>query len=162
MAKKDAELQRIEKLIQIMKDNDLAEVEIQNGDEKILIKRSQSQRANLTAIPMIAAEPSKAAGAEPAVESVAEAEAGAIQQQEELIEIQSPIVGTFYEGPSPDSEPYVEVGSEVSPQMVVCIIEAMKVMNEIKAQAAGAIVEKLVTNGQAVEFGQVLFKVKPD
>ena len=81
---------------------------------------------------------------------------------EDLVEIKSPIVGTFYATPSPDSEHYVEVGSTVSPQTVVCIIEAMKVMNEIKAENSGTIAEILVTNGQAVEFGQVLFKLKPD
>jgi len=79
-----------------------------------------------------------------------------------LTEIKSAIVGTFYERPSPDSEPYVEVGSHIEPQTVVCIIEAMKVMNEIKAEISGAIVEILVTSGQAVEYGQVLFRVRPD
>jgi acetyl-CoA carboxylase biotin carboxyl carrier protein len=72
------------------------------------------------------------------------------------------LVGTFYAQPSPDSEPYVEVSSRVDPQSVVCIIEAMKVMNEIRAETDGTIVQVCVTNGQAVEYGQVLFKVKPD
>ncbi|MFB0525064.1 MAG: acetyl-CoA carboxylase biotin carboxyl carrier protein, partial [Phycisphaerae bacterium] len=83
-------------------------------------------------------------------------------KEEELVEIKSPIVGTFYATPSPDSEPYVEVGSHVEPQTVVCIVEAMKVMNEIKAETRGTIVEILVTNGQAAEYGQVLFRVRPD
>jgi len=77
-------------------------------------------------------------------------------------EIKSPIVGTFYATPSPDSEDYVEIGSRVEPQTVVCIIEAMKVMNEIKAEISGTISEVLVSNGQAVEYGQVLFRVKAD
>ncbi|MHC4455579.1 MAG: acetyl-CoA carboxylase biotin carboxyl carrier protein [Planctomycetota bacterium] len=72
------------------------------------------------------------------------------------------MVGTFYAAPSPDSEPYVEIESQVSPQTVVCIIEAMKVLNEIKAETSGTIAEILVNNGQAIEYGQVLFKVKPD
>ena len=84
------------------------------------------------------------------------------QPKEDLIEINSPIVGTFYATPSPDSEPYVDIGSEVQAQTVVCIIEAMKVMNEIKAEVSGTIVEVLVTNGQAVEYGQALFRVRPD
>jgi len=79
-----------------------------------------------------------------------------------LAEIKSPIVGTLYATPSPDSENYVEVGSRVEPQTVVCIIEAMKVMNEIKAEISGTIREILVSNGQAVEYGQVLFRVKAD
>jgi acetyl-CoA carboxylase biotin carboxyl carrier protein len=72
------------------------------------------------------------------------------------------MVGTFYEAPSPDSDPYVEPGGHVDPQTVVCIIEAMKVMNEIKAEVSGTIVERLVKNGQAVEYGQALFRVKPE
>ena len=82
--------------------------------------------------------------------------------EENLVEIKSPIVGTFYATPSPDSEPYVEVGSKVTSQTVICIIEAMKVMNEIKAEMEGTIAEILVKNGQAVEYGQVLYKVRPD
>ena len=76
--------------------------------------------------------------------------------------ITSPLVGTFYAAPSPESDLYVEVGSQVEPQTVICIVEAMKVMNEIKAETSGTIAEILVETGQAVEYGQVLFKVKPD
>jgi acetyl-CoA carboxylase biotin carboxyl carrier protein len=88
--------------------------------------------------------------------------APAAKVDEDLLEITSPIVGTFYETPSPDSDPYVEIGAHVSSQTVVCIIEAMKVMNEIKAEVSGTVVERCVTNGQAIEYGQVLFKIKPD
>ena len=84
------------------------------------------------------------------------------QKGEELLEIKSPIVGTFYEAPSPDSEAYVEPGAHVEAPTVVCIIEAMKVMNEIKAEVSGTIVENVAKNGQAVEYGQVLFRVRPD
>ena len=84
------------------------------------------------------------------------------QVKEDLIEIKSPLVGTFYATPSPDSDSYVEVGSYVEAQAVVCIIEAMKVMNEIKTESSGTIAEILVTNGQAVEYGQVLFRLRPD
>ena len=84
------------------------------------------------------------------------------QATEEFLEITSPIVGTFYEAASPDSDPYVETGTHVDLQTVVCIIEAMKVMNEIKAEVSGTVVERCVTNGQAIEYGQVLFKIRPD
>ncbi|MHC4195547.1 MAG: acetyl-CoA carboxylase biotin carboxyl carrier protein, partial [Planctomycetota bacterium] len=84
------------------------------------------------------------------------------EKEEALVDVTSPLVGTFYATPSPDSEAYVEVGSAVTPQTVVCIIEAMKVMNEIKAERSGKIAEILVANGEAVEFGQVLFRIKPD
>lgn len=97
-------------------------------------------------------------GAAPAAGS-----AGAVTAKDEgLLEIKSPIVGTFYSSPSPDSDPYVEVGSAVSSNTVVCIVEAMKVMNEIKAETSGIIAQVCVKNGQAVEYGQVLFKVRPE
>ena len=82
-------------------------------------------------------------------------------ESEELVDIKSPMVGTFYSAASPDSEPYAEVGLEIEPETVVCIIEAMKVMNEIRAQLSGTITQIKVSNGQAVEYGEVLFKVKP-
>ncbi|HAU36722.1 MAG TPA: acetyl-CoA carboxylase biotin carboxyl carrier protein, partial [Phycisphaerales bacterium] len=80
---------------------------------------------------------------------------------ENLLEVKSPMVGTFYAAPSPDSEPYIAVGQAISDDSVVCIVEAMKVMNEIKAECAGTITEVCVKNAQPVEFGQVLFRVKP-
>jgi len=76
-------------------------------------------------------------------------------------EIKSPMIGTFYRAPSPDAAPYVEVGTSVEPDTVVCLIEAMKVMNEIKAEAKGVITQVLVENGKPVEFGQPLFKIRP-
>ena len=81
--------------------------------------------------------------------------------EQELVEISSPMVGTFFAAPSPDSDPYVTVGAGVSEDTVVCIIEAMKVMNEIKAEYTGTIAEICIKNAQPVEFGQVLFKVNP-
>ena len=146
MSENDNDLKRIQEIIEIMKENDLAEVEISHGDDKIHLKRSNALQA-MTAVPIhqptIAAEP-------------------AAEKQDNLTEIPSPMIGTFYAQPSPDSDAFVEVGSHVTAATVVCIIEAMKVMNEIKAETTGTIVEILVTSGQAVEFGQPLFKVKPD
>jgi len=162
-AQKDSDLQRIKELIEIMKQNGLVEVEIKHGDDKIFLKRSQPQPAlggTITAVPMI--EPSAPARPNETQASTAEVPPSDTQPQEGLVEIKSPLVGTFYATPSPDSEPYVEVGSHVDAQAVVCIVEAMKVMNEIKTETSGTIVEILVTNGQAVEYGQVLFRIKPD
>jgi acetyl-CoA carboxylase biotin carboxyl carrier protein len=163
MAQKDSDLRKIKELIEIMKDNDLLEVEIKHGDDKIFLKRCQPQQPPVTAVPVIGSNISAAPLGPNAAQTSA---AGAIplvpQPEEHLLEIKSSIVGTYYAAPSPDSEPYVELGSQVSPQTVVCIIEAMKVMNEIKAETSGTIAEVLVTNGQAIEYGQVLFKVKPD
>ncbi len=162
MAEKDSDLQKIKKLIEIMKQNELLEVEIKHGDDKIFLKRCQAQPALgpvVTATPMIKPESGAAPAGSEGIEALSRPPAPG---PEDLVEIKSPIVGTFYATPSPKSEDYVEPGSTVKPQTVVCIIEAMKVMNEIKAETSGTIVEILVTNGQAVEYGQVLFKVKPD
>jgi acetyl-CoA carboxylase biotin carboxyl carrier protein len=162
MAEKDSDLKKITKLIEIMKENGLEEIEIKHGDDKIFLKRSQPQQPAI-GIPVMRPEPGVVTvGPESAGSANQLSGQQAVPIEEDLVEIKSPIVGTFYATPSPDSEPYVDIGSEVGPQTVVCIIEAMKVMNEIKAETAGMIVEINVTNGQAVEYGQVLFKVRPD
>jgi len=165
MAQKDNDLQKIQELIEIMKRNGLVEIEIEHGDDKIHLKRPQPQsgQGRITAGPTVGPEVSAAPpGAAEALSAETQPSQSQPQQEEDLVEIKSPIVGTFYVAPSSDSDPFVEIGSAVSSQTVVCIIEAMKVMNEIKAEASGTIAEILVTNGQAVEYGQVLFKVKPD
>lgn len=162
MAQKDSDLQRIEELIEIMKRNGLVEVEIKHGDDKIFLKRSEPQSAAgkaITVVPMAGPDAS-AVSVHPNETQALSAEDLASKQG--LVEIKSPLIGTFYATPSPDSQPYVEIGSQVDAQTVVCIIEAMKVMNEIKAETQGKIVEILVSSGQAVEYGQVLFRVKPD
>jgi len=167
MAEKDTDLQKIKELIEIMKENDLIEIEIKHDDDKIFLKRSGPQQPIITTVPMAGHQagglvPGQSTPASAGNEGTKGLGQPSAAQKEELVEIKSPIVGTFYATPSPDSAPYVEIGSSVSPQTVVCIIEAMKVMNEIKAETSGTIVEILVTNGQAVEYGQVLFRVRPD
>ncbi len=152
MAEKDADVQKIKELIKIMKENDLAKIDIRHGEDYISLQRIQPPGTAIAPVPGVGA---------PVVVPPA-APAGAHAKVEGLLEIKSPIVGTFYEAPSPDSAPYVENGSHVDPQTVVCIIEAMKVMNEIKAEVSGTVVEKIVATGQAVEYGQVLFRVRPD
>jgi acetyl-CoA carboxylase biotin carboxyl carrier protein len=166
--KKDSDLQKIKKLIEIMKQNELVELKISHGDDEIFLKRGQAQPAfagigtdavmagpNVSSAPVV---PNSAQSLTPQEPS----SASGPQLEEDFVEIKSPLVGTFYATPSPDSEPYVEVGSYVDSQAVVCIIEAMKVMNEIKTENSGTIAEILVANGEAVEYGQVLFKLRPD
>ncbi len=161
MAEKDTDIKKIKQLIEIMKENGLVEIEIKHDDDKIVLKRAQPQQV-ISGIPMMGSESAVPVGLG-GTEGVSKSSAPhPVSSQEDLVEIKSPIVGTFYATPSPDSEPYVDIDSAVGPQTVVCIIEAMKVMNEIKAETSGTIVEILVTNGQAVEYGQVLFKVRPD
>jgi acetyl-CoA carboxylase biotin carboxyl carrier protein len=160
MAEKDADVQKIKELIKIMKENDLVEIDIQHGEDRVSLKRSQPAGGMG---PMMASFPGAMTPIMmPQGQPAAPGQTPAEIKGDGLLEIRSPIVGTFYEAPSPDSDPYVEPGSRVDSQTVVCIIEAMKVMNEIKAEVSGTIVERTVKNGQAVEYGQVLFKVRPD
>jgi len=163
MAQKSDDLQKIKQLIEIMKENELVEVEVKHGDDKILLKRSQPGTASPAPVQIVSSlqSPLQRTGDMNQTEQGQPADANQDTDQG-LVEIKSSIVGTFYAGPSPDSENFVEIGSEIGAQTVVCIIEAMKVMNEIKAQTSGTIAKILVENGQAVEYGQVLFKVKPN
>jgi len=158
MPEKDADVQKIMELIQIMKDNDLVKIDIQHGDDRISLQRAEPPQPIAAGHILTALPGALAPGTSPQVPAAA-GQGGAA---EGIIEIKSPMVGTFYEASSPDSDPYVETGTHVDPQTVVCIIEAMKVMNEIRAEISGTIVEKLVKNGQAVEYGQPLFRVKPE
>ncbi len=159
MAQNQEDLQKIQQIIEIMKKNDLVEVEIQHGDEKILLKRSGPVQPAITALPFVGGAPI-AAGAAPA--GVSASQASETKSVSGLVEIKAPMVGTFYATPTPDSDPYVELGSHVTEQTVVCIVEAMKVLNEIKAEIEGTVAEILVTSGQAIEYGQPLFRIKPD
>ncbi len=153
MPKNDKDIKQIKELIEIMKENDLVEVKIEHGDDKLSLKRAHEQTSMpYMGMPMA---PNSTGPAPGPSDGLSEVDDG-------LIDIPSPIVGTFYEAPSPDSSAYVEIGTHVSPSSVVCIIEAMKVMNEIKAEVNGTIAQVLLTNGQTVEFGQPLFKVKPN
>ena len=150
--KKNMDIPRVKELIDLMKENDLVELEIVDGESKILLKRPNPQ---MTAIPSV----HMAAAPVAAVSSTsAKAEGSA---DDGLLTVTSPIIGTFYQAPSPDSDPYVSVGGQVNSETVVCIVEAMKVMNEIKAEISGTVVECCCKDGQSVEYGQVLFKIRP-
>lgn len=161
-ATKNSDLDKIKRLVEIMEQKELVELEIKHGDDKIVLKRCPAQPPAAPTAGRAPAQYGTAPAARDVTETAAKIPTAKPQEEQNLIEIKSPIVGTFYATPSPDSEPYVETGAHVEPQTVVCIVEAMKVMNEIKAETSGTIVEILVTNGQAVEYGQVLFRVRPD
>ncbi len=156
---KDKEAEKIRQLIAIMKENDLVELEIKHGEDKILLKRAQAfaSAAQLAGPVAGGVVPAGVTVPPPGVELPRQD-----KPAENLVEITSPLVGTFYAAPSPDSEPFVDIGTHVEPQTVVGIIEAMKVMNEIKAETRGTIKEILVKNGEAVEYGQVLFRLSPE
>ena len=145
------DLKKVKELIDIMKENELVELEIVDGDSKILLKGPQAAAPVITSVPAPIATPAPAA-ADPTP---------ADKSDEGLVNIESPIVGTFYQASSPDAEPYAKVGDTIEADAVVCIIEAMKVMNEIKAETGGTIVEICCKDGEAIEFGQTLLKVRP-
>jgi acetyl-CoA carboxylase biotin carboxyl carrier protein len=159
------DVDKIKELVELMKLNDLTELEILDGQTRIILKRGLGQSvAHVVTMPptMAGFAPAMAPFAVPAPGSTENAGNAPEAEQEKLIEIKAPLVGTFYSAPSPTAEPFTKIGAAIDADTVVCIIEAMKVMNEIKAQVSGTIQKVLVTNGQAVEFGQVLFLVKPN
>jgi acetyl-CoA carboxylase biotin carboxyl carrier protein len=151
------ELEQIRAIIAMMKDNDLSEFSMEQDGLKIRIKRGpEGFQQTVSLPPPVHAQP--AAATEPALApAVAPAPAAPTAGIKHIV---SPMVGTFYRAASPDSPPYVEIGQEVDPETVVCIIEAMKVMNEIKAEVAGIVTEILAENAKPVEFGQKLFAVR--
>jgi acetyl-CoA carboxylase biotin carboxyl carrier protein len=156
------DLKDIKAIIDLMKKNSVSEFELEKEDFKIKLKRSPAGGA---AGPLVYEETpivtyaQAAIAAAPTVPPPLAGNPGMSGSGEQ--EIKSPMIGTFYRSPSPESGPYVEVGTEVNPDTVVCIIEAMKVMNEIKAEAKGIITQALVENAKPVEFGQPLFKIRP-
>ncbi|MFP4215866.1 MAG: acetyl-CoA carboxylase biotin carboxyl carrier protein [Phycisphaerae bacterium] len=155
-------IKEIKQMVKLMVECDLSELEITDGEHnRVHLKRGPGEQPIVMAAPQPQAM-SASAGPAPAQQAVpAATEAAAPTPADNLIEVISPMVGTFYSAPSPDSDPFVSSGDKVTPETVVCIVEAMKVMNEIKAEVAGTIVEVCVQNAQPVEYGQVLFRVKP-
>ncbi len=165
------DLKDIKVIVDLMKKNAVSEFEMEEGDFKIKLKRDSGkprkgetvvvQEAAPMILPAAAAAPvaSPVATAAPAP---AAASAAALAPVAEGPEVKSPMIGTFYRKPSPDADSYVEVGSVVEPDTVVCIIEAMKVMNEIKAEVKGTIAEVLAEEGKPVEYGQALFRIEPN
>jgi len=149
----------LEAMVRLMTANDLNTVDVRDGDKRVILRRGAAQ----VAMPMTyAAMPAAPAPVTPAAAPAATPRAAeAPAEDASLVAIKSPMVGTFYASPSPDAKAFVSVGSHVSEETDVCIIEAMKVFNNIKAECKGAIAKILVTNGQTVEFGQTLFLVKP-
>ena len=152
------DFQEVRTLIDLLKKNDLAVLEFEKGDFKITLKTPAGASGGGTTLIQGHAQP--AAHAAPVAAASPSAEkASAEPAKSNYKEITSPMVGTFYASPSPESPAFVEVGKTINAESVVCIIEAMKVMNEIKAEIAGKVVEIVAENGKPVQFGQVLFRV---
>lgn len=149
------DLDDIKAIIDLMKQNDLAVFKLEREGFKLELEAHRP-----IAAPIIAAAPPQTAISTQTVPANVTGVSGIGEEKSKLKEIVSPMVGTFYRSSSPDSAPYVQPGQEINEESVVCIIEAMKVMNEIKAEVRGIIVEVLVENGTPVQFGQPLFRVK--
>ncbi len=151
-------VQEIRELIDLAKETGVASLDVQRGENRVRIRLSHA--VHHVAVP---GEPAPAVPA--AAPSVSAPTAAAQPNEKEpdasLTLVKSPIVGTFYEAPSPGSPPFVRVGERVQPGKVLCIIESMKLMNEIEAEVAGVIESKLVMNGQPVEYGEALFAIHP-
>ncbi|MDO4551344.1 MAG: acetyl-CoA carboxylase biotin carboxyl carrier protein [Planctomycetia bacterium] len=147
---------KVRRFVQMMKDYDLTELEIHQGETSISLKRGGAAPVlmpSLSAAPVVSHVSSA-----PAVESSLPL---TDKEESPLVEIVSPIVGTFFSKPDPDSSPFVSVGDLVSPEKTVCIVEAMKVFNQIPAKVSGKIVAVLVKDGDPIEYGQAMFKVDP-
>ena len=162
-------MEELRELIGLLRENGLAELELENEGFRVRLRRDSAAVAAVhtaethplapapAAPPVQAPVPPPAPGpSHPGTHASTEA-----SQDQDLLIIPSPIVGTFYRSPSPTAEAFVKIGSNVEPETVVCIIEAMKLMNEIQAEAAGEVVKIYVENGQPVEYGQPLFGIKP-
>lgn len=140
---------QLRRLIALMEKHDLAEVDLKNAENRVRIKRG----GDVIVAPAPARSPATAAPAAAPAPAVTESK---------LVEIKSPMVGTFYRASGPDAAPFIKVGDRIGPEKTVCIIEAMKVFNEIPSGVSGQVVAILVENGHPVEFGQVLVKVDPE
>jgi acetyl-CoA carboxylase biotin carboxyl carrier protein len=155
----------LKELIEFLIEKDIAEFELERGDVKIKIKRA----AEPAPLPLpdsryFAVHPAHSpvtANAAPPAVSPTTAEPVPAAPEDKLQPVKSPIVGTFYEAPSPGAPPFVKVGDHVDVGQVLCIVEAMKLMNEIECDVAGEVVKKLVANGQPIEYGQELFTIRP-
>ena len=145
--------EEIRELIAMVNESGIGELEVQRGENRVRIRRSLPAEMGMPVL-MAAAPDSNTPPAPAQVVTAAAAESA------ELL-VKSPIVGTFYECPSPGAPPFVQVGETVQPGKVLCIIESMKLMNEIEAEVAGVIEGKLVPNGQPVEYGEALFAIRP-
>ncbi len=153
------DLKDIKAIIDLMRKNAVTEFELEKQDFKIRLRRGPNGGGSAV---VYEDPPAVGYAPPPAVPAAAPAATPPVPAPvSNELEIKSPMIGTFYRAPSPESAPYVEVGTEVSPETVVCIIEAMKVMNEIKAEAKGVITQVMLENAKPVEFGQALFKIRP-
>jgi len=155
------DIRKLKELVRLMVTNDLTELDLRDSEEQVTLRRRGPDDA-----PQVVTAPAHLVAAVPVAASDATAAATAPAAEPDpaelgLITIETPMVGTFYSAPNPDAPPFVTVGAIVGPETVVCLIEAMKIFNEIKAGCSGTVEKVQVSNSEAVEFGQTLFLVRP-
>jgi acetyl-CoA carboxylase biotin carboxyl carrier protein len=149
------DVKKVRKFIELMNEHDLAEIDLKQGDQRIRLRRPEAMTLSAApAMPMSVAPSVSAGGERQPAEPAAD--------ESKFLVIKSPMVGTFYASPNPESPPFVKVGDRVGPETTVCIVEAMKVFNEIPAECSGRIAAVLTQSGDAVEFNQPLFRVEPN
>ncbi|HZZ26529.1 MAG TPA: acetyl-CoA carboxylase biotin carboxyl carrier protein [Pirellulales bacterium] len=149
------DVKKVRRLIELMKEHDLAEIDLRQGDQRVRLRRGAEPIVGMMAPPYLGALPAAASSSSSAPSMAPTAAADSA----DMAVIKSPMVGTFYSASGPESPPFVKVGAHVGPETIVCIIEAMKVFNEIPAEISGQVAAVLVENGAPVEFGQPLFKI---
>ncbi len=149
------EFDYIEKLVDLVSKNELTELSVEDGEKAVII-RKEKNLITTHAAPVVPAEP---AVIQPSAQPVEKPQKAA--EPSNLVKVTSPMVGTFYKAPSPSSAPFIEVGKNISTGQVVCIIEAMKLMNEIESEVSGKVVEICIEDGQPVEFGETLMLIEP-
>ena len=159
-ARASVNMDELRELIALLRENGLAELELENEGLRVRLRRESFPDSGQVAPPPpapapVEKTPTPATASHPSGHATTEA-----SQDQDLHIIASPIVGTFYRSPSPSADPFIKIGSNVEPETVVCIIEAMKLMNEIQAETSGEVVKIYVENGQPVEYGQPLFGIR--
>lgn len=159
------DIDKIRQLVEMMVTNDLVEISLRDGEEEVNLRRPNKSPAVMTADPalpdMAHASMPAVAPALPATPAAPDSATPTESEDDELVAIDSPMVGTYYSAPDPDSPPFVKVGQQLGVGAVVCIVEAMKVFNEIKSEVAGTLEQILVKNGQPLEYGQPMFLIRP-
>jgi acetyl-CoA carboxylase biotin carboxyl carrier protein len=152
------DVRTVNALVSLMAQHDLSEIELRDGNQRLRLRRGAYQTVPPLGVAVTSPASSGAAAATPKTDSPPAAPPVAARR---LLDIKSPTPGTFYAATKPGEPPFIKVGSKVTPETVVCLIEAMKLYNEVQAECAGVVVEALVENQQPVEYGQVLFRVDP-
>lgn len=161
-------IEEIKELIRVVQETGIAELEVRQGDGSVRIRGATATHPELVvptvlplSVPGIAAAPAPPPAPSPPASEASAPQPAANKEEANDVVVKSPIVGTYYDAPAPGTPPFVKVGDTVQPKQILCIIESMKLMNEIEAELAGEVVAKYIENGRPVEYGESLFTIRP-